>query len=126
MSRYCGSEYLNQNIMKKIILLSLFVLLQYELPAQNGNYADVNGVKIYYETYGNGQPLVLLHYFSGSHKLWEQWKDSLSKDYKLIIPDLRGHGNSTNPSKEFRHDDSAKDIYALMDYLAIKKFKAIV
>jgi len=111
--------------MKKIILLSLFVLLQYELPAQNGNYADVNGVKIYYEIHGKGSPLVLLHYFSGSHLLWEQWKDSLSQDYKLIVPDLRGHGNSTNPSKKFRHGDSANDIYALMDELDIPKFKAI-
>ena len=111
--------------MKKVILLVLFVLLQNGLSAQNGSYANVNGVKIYYETYGKGQPLVLLHYFTGSHKVWEPWIDSLSQDYQLIIPDLRGHGNSTNPSKKFRHEDSAKDIYALMDELEINKFKAI-
>lgn len=111
--------------MKKIILLGLFVLLHNGLSAQNGNYAQVNGVKIYYETHGNGEPLVLLHYFSGSHKVWEQWVDSLAQDYQLIIPDLRGHGNSTNPSNKFRHEDSAKDIYALMDELDIEKFKAI-
>lgn len=111
--------------MKKIILLTLFVLLQNGLSAQNGSYANVNGVKLYYETYGKGQPLVLLHFFTGSHKVWEPWIDSLSQDYQLIIPDLRGHGNSNNPSKKFRHKDSAKDIYALMDELKIKEFKAI-
>jgi len=121
--RFYIGEHLNT--MKVIILFSLFILIQNEVTAQNGNYAYVNGVKIYYETYGNGPPLVLLHPFSGSHKLWEQWKDSLSQDYLLITPDLRGHGNSTNPSNEFRHDDSAKDIYALMDKLDIKKFRAI-
>jgi pimeloyl-ACP methyl ester carboxylesterase len=43
----------------------------------------------------------------------------------LVIPDLRGHGKSTNPSNIFRHANSAQDIYALMDELDIKKFKAI-
>ena len=111
--------------MKKIILISLLVISQNGLYAQNGNYADVNGVKIYYETFGSGQPLVLLHYFTGSHVVWEQWVDSLSQDYQLIVPDLRGHGNSTNPSKKYRHKDVAQDIYALMDELDIKEFKAI-
>ena len=111
--------------MKKITLILLFLFFQNILFAQNGKYANVNGVKIYYETYGNGQPLVLLHYFSGSHKVWDQWVDSLSQDYKLIIPDLRGHGNSTNPSKKFIHKDVAQDIYDLMDHLDIGKFNAI-
>ena len=106
--------------MKKIVHLGLFVLLSNGLFAQNGNYAKVNGVKIYYETYGEGQPLVLLHPFSGSHLMWEPWIDSLSQDYQLILPDLRGHGNSTNPTKIFRHNDSAKDMYALMDELDIE------
>lgn len=111
--------------MKKIILITLLILLQNGLSAQSGSYANVNGVKLYYEIYGTGQPLVLLHNFTASHQVWKTWLDSLSQDYQLIIPDLRGHGNSTNPSKKFRHEDSARDIYALMDELDIKKFKAI-
>jgi len=111
--------------MKKIILLTLSMLFLNELIAQEGIYAHVNDVKLYYVTHGSGQPLVLLHNFSTSHKVWEPWIDSLAQDYKLIIPDLRGHGNSTNPSNVFRHDDSANDIYALMDELNIKEFKAI-
>ena len=111
--------------MKKIILLTLSVLFLSELIAQDGSYANVNGIRLYYEIQGDGEPLVLLHNFSTSHKVWEPWIDSLSIDFKLIIPDLRGHGNSTNPSNVFRHEDSAKDIYALMDELNINKFKAI-
>ena len=57
---------------------------------QIGKYADVNGVKIYYETYGEGEPLLLLHGFSLSHKFWNPWIENLQKDRKLIIPDLRG------------------------------------
>ena len=111
--------------MKKIFLLTLSVLFLSELIAQDGSYANVNGIRLYYEIQGEGEPLVLLHNFSTSHKVWEQWIDSLSIDFKLIIPDLRGHGNSTNTSNVFRHEDSAKDIYALMDELNINKFKAI-
>lgn len=111
--------------MKKIFLLSLSMLILFELVAQDGKFANVNGVKLYYETHGKGEPLVLLHNFFTSHKVWEPWIDSLARDFKLIIPDLRGHGNSTNPSNVFRHQDSARDIYALMDEINIKKFKAI-
>jgi len=111
--------------MKKIVLITFFVLLQKGLFAQDGNYANVNGVKLYFETYGKGPPLVLLHYMTGSHEIWEQWIDSLSQDYKLFIPDLRGHGKSTNPTGEFGYEIVAQDIYALMDELEIKNFKAM-
>lgn len=111
--------------MKKTILFTLLFLLHHVLFAQNDNYAEVNGVKLYYETLGEGHPLVLLHYLTGTHNAWDEWKDSLSQDYQLIIPDLRGHGESTNPSGKFRHDDSAKDVYALMDELGINEFKAM-
>ena len=69
--------------------------------------------------------MVLLHYYEGSNAVWNPWIDSLSKDYQLIIPDLRGHGKSTNPSDKFRHDDAARDIYALLDELKIENFKAM-
>lgn len=111
--------------MKKIILFAILISFQTGLSAQNGHFANVNGIKLYYEIYGEGKPLVLLHYFTGSHTAWDPWVDSLSNDYQLIIPDLRGHGNSTNPTHIFRHEDSAKDIYALMDELKIEKFKAM-
>ena len=94
--------------------------------AQNGDYANVNGVKLYYETKGSGDPLILLHYFSGNHTSWKQdMIDTLSKQYKLIIPDLRGHGLSSNPTKEFTHGLVAQDVYALMDKLGIKQARAI-
>lgn len=107
-------------------ILTLFVLLLYtQINAQEAKYADVNGMKIYYEIHGEGEPLVLLHGFTMSHTMWEGWIEDFSKSYKLIIPDLREHGNSTNPSNEFTHEESAKDIYGLLDLLKIDKFKAI-
>jgi pimeloyl-ACP methyl ester carboxylesterase len=105
-------------------LISLIVCTQL-VYAQEGNYAEVNGVKIYYEVYGEGEPLVLLHGFYMNHEMWEGWVDDFSKDYKVILVDLRGHGRSTNPSEHFTHRESAKDIYGLMDALQIETFKAM-
>ncbi len=110
----------------KNLIFTLFALLVYtQIHAQEANYANVNGVKIYYEIHGEGEPLVLLHGFTMSHTMWEGWIEDLSKDYMLILPDLRGHGNSTNPSNEFTHKESARDIYGLLDLLNIDKFNAI-
>jgi pimeloyl-ACP methyl ester carboxylesterase len=124
---YRSSRQLNKNQKKmKNPILTLFALLLYtQIHAQEAKYADVNGMKIYYEIHGEGEPLVLLHGFTMSHTMWEGWIEDFSKSYKLIIPDLRGHGNSTNPSNEFTHEESARDIYGLLDLLKIDKFKAI-
>ncbi|MFQ5448725.1 MAG: alpha/beta fold hydrolase, partial [Saprospiraceae bacterium] len=83
--------------MKKIILAYIVLLSGITTNAQTGHYAEVNGTKIYYEMYGEGEPLLLLHGFTVSHIVWDDLVKDLSKNYKLIIPDLRGHGNSTNP-----------------------------
>ena len=111
--------------MKKLIFLSTILLIGLKINAQDGKYVETNGVKIYYEMYGEGDPLLLLHGFMSSHKQWEPWKEDLSKKHLLIIPDSRGHGNSSNPSNKFTHKLAAKDMYGLMDALKIEKFKAI-
>lgn len=111
--------------MKKLIIITFSIALFQGLSAQEGSYAEVNGAKIYYETYGEGNPLLMLHGFTITGKSWEPWIKDLSKNHKLIIPDLRGHGNSTNPSKKFTHKMSAIDMYGLMDHLEIDNFKAI-
>lgn len=115
----------NQQQMKNLIFTLLALLFYTQINAQDANYANVNGVKIYYEIHGEGEPLVLLHGFTMSHTMWEGWIEDFSKSYKLIIADLRGHGNSTNPSNEFTHEESAKDIYGLLDLLNIDKFNAM-
>ena len=111
--------------MKYIISLIICTVLGNSLYAQKGSYADVNGVRLYYEVYGEGEPLVFLHGFTMSHKMWEEWVDDFTNHFKVILVDLRGHGNSSNPSNIFRHRESAKDIFALLDHLKIDKFKAM-
>lgn len=90
-----------------------------------GHTVRLNGMEMYYETCGEGEPLVLLHGFTGTGRSWAPFIDSLGAHYRLIIPDMRGHGGSTNPAGVFTHRQSALDIYALLDSLGINKFSGI-
>ena len=63
----------------------------------------INGVELYYEVHGAGEPLILLHGFSGCSQDWPPLIPDWSNSFQLIIPDLRGHGRSSNPSETFRH-----------------------
>jgi pimeloyl-ACP methyl ester carboxylesterase len=87
--------------------------------------AKVNGIEMYYESHGTGEPLVLLHGFNSSGHAWKPVLDQFKQHYRVIVPDLRGHGSSTNPSGEFTHRQSARDVYALLDHLGVQRFKAM-
>lgn len=90
-----------------------------------GQVAPVHGMEMYYEVRGEGEPLVLLHGFTGVGSNWDLVFEQPPEGFRLIIPDLRGHGHSTNPSGEFTFRQSALDVFALLDRLAIHRFKAI-
>jgi len=87
----------------------------------------INGMEMYYEIHGQGEPLLLLHGFLGIGADWGHlFKDLEPPDgFQFIIPDLRGHGHSTNPSALFTHRSSAIDVFALLDHLKIERCKAI-
>src|SRR5688500_4320449 len=87
--------------------------------------ADVNGLQLFYRDNGEGTPLLLLHGFTGSGDDWRHVFGSPPAGYRTITPDLRGHGRSTNPSGVFRFADVARDIFALLDHLAIDRVTAI-
>lgn len=95
-----------------------------QMPPQ-GHIATINGMQMYYEIHGEGPPLLLLHGFFTHSQVWKPFIDTFSNAYRLIIPDLRGHGRSTNPSDQFTHRQSALDIYALLDQLEIDHFRAM-
>ena len=90
-----------------------------------GRIETLNGQQLYFEVYGTGEPLLLLHGFSGSSQDWipslEQWRAK----FKLIVPDLRGHGRSGILSKPFRHEDAASDLFALLGHLGIRACKGV-
>lgn len=90
-----------------------------------GHFADVNGIQMYYEIYGEGDPLIMLHGFTQSSLLWHPFVADFAEHYQLVVPDLRGHGRSTNPTAQFTHRQAALDIFALLDGAGINRFKAI-
>ena len=107
-----------------VILLALPAKLRSQTPRE-GFTASINGMEMYYETVGEGDPLILLHGFLQTGHLFDPFVEELAQHYRLIIPDLRGHGVSTNPSGEFTMRQSALDIYALLDHLEIDQVRGI-
>lgn len=86
---------------------------------------QIHGVEMHYEEYGAGKPLVLLHGFGGCTQNWHPFADELSKSYRLLVVDLRGHGRSTNPANEFTHRQAARDVFFLLDQLGVDHFSAM-
>lgn len=96
-----------------------------KLTAHTGDIISINGMEMYYETYGAGAPLVLLHGGGGVGANWSLIFKEVPAGYQLLVPDLRGHGRSTNPAGEFTFRQCALDVFALLDHLKIERCKAI-
>jgi len=86
---------------------------------------NVNGIGMHVDIRGDGEPLVLLHGGGGAGVNWNLIFDAPVEGFRLIVPDLRGHGRSTNPSGEFSIRQCALDVLAMLDRLGIDRFKAI-
>ena len=95
-----------------------------DLPPE-GHLASLNGIQMYYEVHGEGAPLVLLHNFTGCTQMWQPFVADFVQEHQLIIPDLRGHGRSTNPTGQSTNRQFALDVFALLDHLGIDTFKAV-
>src|SRR5690348_7423666 len=93
--------------------------------APAGRIETLNGLQLYFEVHGSGEPLLVLHGFLGCSQDWAALPAEWREPFQLIAPDLRGHGRSSNPSPVFRHDESAGDMIALLDHLGIGSFKGL-
>ena len=91
----------------------------------SGRTLRVNDIEMFVEVRGTGEPLVLVHGFFTCGSTWGPVADLLATQYQVIIPDMRGHGRSTNSAGTFTHRQSAIDVYALLDQLGVKRFKAM-
>lgn len=87
---------------------------------------SLNGIDMYYESEGSGEPLLLLHGGTGCQEHWQYaGGDQFAREYLLIKPDARGHGRSSNPGKTITHRQCALDTIALLDHLGIARCRAI-
>lgn len=88
-------------------------------------YADNRGVKIRYEVEGDGTPLVLMHGLSETHEIWclSSYAESLKKEYRLILVDARGHGDSDKPHdpEAYTMKSMASDIVSVLRDLEVSK-----
>lgn len=96
-----------------------------DLSAQQGpttGYAPVNGLKMYYEVHGSGEPVVLLHGgFMTITSNWEGWIGELSKTRKVIAVEMQGHGRTADIPREPNSENLADDVAALLKYLKISR-----
>jgi len=84
-------------------------------------YADVNGIKLYYETHGSGRPLILLHGGLGAIEMFGPNLPALAKGRQVIGVDLQGHGRTADIDRPLRADLMADDIAALIKHLKLER-----
>ena len=114
-----------KHLVKTVGLILIVVMVATSLshaqvkPSSSG-YAPVNGIKVYYEVYGEGKPLVLLHgAFFTIGLNWAQLIPELSKTRKVVALEMQGHGHSPFSDRKLSISTLASDVERLMDYLKI-------
>ena len=107
-----------------VIFVMLFCTAFYSFgqkvkPVKSG-YAPVNGIKVYYEVYGTGKPIILLHgAFYTIEMNWAQLIPELSKTRKVIAIEMQGHGHSPFSERKLDIVTLASDVEAVMNYLKV-------
>jgi pimeloyl-ACP methyl ester carboxylesterase len=101
------------------------LLTKYERLKAGNRVIPVNGIDMYVELRGEGEPLLLLHGGGGAGVNWRLIFNSPPEGYEAIIPDLRGHGRTTGSADGITFRQIALDVICLLDTLNIGGFKAI-
>jgi pimeloyl-ACP methyl ester carboxylesterase len=86
---------------------------------------ELDGMQLHYDVHGDGEPLLWLHGGMGHGPDWRYIFTSPPPGFRLIAPDLRGHGRSTGARATYSFRESALDVFALLDQLKVARVKAI-
>jgi len=89
-------------------------------PTKSG-YADVNGIKLYHEIHGEGEPLVLIHGGLTTIGEMQGWVEPLAKTWQVIAVEMQGHGRTADTDRPMSFTTMGDDIAALLDHLKIPK-----
>jgi pimeloyl-ACP methyl ester carboxylesterase len=111
--------------LKSILLIAIMLFAAarsngQQLKPRDSGYAPVNGIKVYYEVYGEGKPLVLLHgAFMTIETNWGQLIPELSKTRKVIAIELQGHGHTPYSDRKLDQATLASDVEGVMNHLKV-------
>jgi len=118
---------MNQNMKTTAFFLSvvLMVFLSGVVSGQQKpttGYAPINGLKMYYEIHGSGEPVVLLHgAFMAITGDWNEFVNELAKTRKVIAVEMQGHGRTADINRDITYENLSDDVAALLDYLKIER-----
>ncbi|MBN9297298.1 MAG: alpha/beta hydrolase [Filimonas sp.] len=111
--------------MKRLLLLlflSTSIFINMNAQSTSGHYADINGLKLYYEIHGEGYPLVLLHGGGSTiESTFGRILPELAKKYKVIAVELQAHGHTLDIDRPLSFEQDADDVAALLKHLQIGK-----
>src|ERR1041385_4443553 len=111
--------------LKSILIVAISIMFtahqsNAQVKPSTSGYAPVDGIKVYYEVYGQGRPIVLLHgAFYTIDLNWSQLIPELSKTRKVIALEMQGHGHTPFSDRKLSIAAFARDVVGVMDYLKI-------
>jgi pimeloyl-ACP methyl ester carboxylesterase len=104
------------------LLMTLVATAASAQQESTSGYAPVNGINMYYEIHGSGEPVVLLHgAFMTITNNWGGWIEELSKTRKVIAIEMQGHGRTADVARDITYENLADDVAGLLDYLKIPR-----
>ena len=89
--------------------------------ATEGDYAEVNGLRMYYEVHGEGRPLVLLHGAYMTVDAMGSILPSLAESRRVIVPEMQGHGRTADIERHITYESMADDVATLLGHLGIEE-----
>src|SRR5205823_5661098 len=113
-----------------LLVIQVLILLCSSAYAQNNSatvqpvktgYADVNGLHMYYEVYGRGEPLILLHGGFGSTDMFSSVMPTLSAKRQVIAVDMQAHGRTADIDRPMTFEALSNDVVALLKYFKLDK-----
>src|ERR1700719_1606840 len=113
------------NVRKPVLIIAMLFFTVFQSNGQRSKPADsgylpVNGIKVYYEVYGEGRPIVLLHgAFMTIELNWGQLIPELSKTRKVIAIELQGHGHTSFSDRKLDFATLASDVEGVMNHLKV-------
>ncbi|MEE8518718.1 MAG: alpha/beta fold hydrolase, partial [Dehalococcoidia bacterium] len=113
--------------MPECLRTSVIPFAQRSAISPEASFAQVNGVRIAYESRGKGYPLLMLHGFPRTHHVWDKVRPGLEGRFTVVTPDRRGYGESDRPTDPDAYGNAANaaDDLALMDHLGFDRFMVV-